>query len=147
MYALFNNNKVFIGYSPEIPHEHLLSKEIPPEQSDFTRWRWEGNYDNGRMISLDEGYPYEEIEIEKILFNFIENKYPLPIQLINIMNQLRKIVENNEELRDDSFMDMSDCIKNAVDKHNKRINYYKNYSNLITKDETNRQFQQTFGKE
>jgi hypothetical protein len=146
MYALFNKDKNFIGFSPEIPHQSLLSKKISSEQSDLRSWRWEGDYDTGRMVSLDSGYPIEEIELEKMLFSYIEKKYPLPVQLTNIMNQLRKIIENNDSLQDDSFMDMSDCIKNAVDKHNKRVNYYKNYYKMRPKDESKQYFNNVFGK-
>ncbi len=146
MYALFNKDKNFIGFSPEIPHESFLSKKIPPEQSDFKKWTWQGDYDTGRMVSLDANYPMEEIEMEKMLFKYIEKKYPLPVQLNNIMNQLRKIVENNDSYQDDAFMDMSDCIKNAIDKHNKRINYYKNYSNIIPKNESKQQIGKIFNK-
>lgn len=146
MFALFNKDKIFIGFSPDIPHESLLSKEIPPEQRDLREWRWEGDYDTGKMISLNGGYPAEEIELEKMLFNYIENKYPLPVQLFTMMNQLRKIVENDDSLQDDAFMDMTDCIKNALDKHNKRVNYYKNYSKIIPKNESKQQFGKIFNK-
>ena len=136
MYALFNKDKIFIGFSPEIPHKSLLSKKLAPEQNNIKEWRWEGDYDSGGMVSLNAGYPAEEIELERMLFDYINKKYPFPVQLLNIMNQLRKIVENNDSLQDDSFMDMSDCIRNAVDKHNKRVNYYKNYSIIIPKNES-----------
>jgi hypothetical protein len=89
------------------------------------------------MVSLNENYPIEEIHLEKLLFKYINEKYPLHIQITNIINQLRKIVESNDSLQDDTFMDMSDCIKNALDKYNKRINYYKNNSRLIPKNESN----------
>jgi hypothetical protein len=146
MYALFNKDKVFIGFSSEIPHESFLGKEIPAEQRDLKTWRWEGDYETGKMVSINAGYPIEEIELEKMLFGYIEKKYPLAVQLNNIMNQLRKIVEKDDSLQDDDFMDMSDCIKNAVDKHNKRVNYYKNYSKIISKNESKQQFAKVFGQ-
>lgn len=146
MYALFNKQKVFIGFSQDIPHESILRKEIPKERSDIRRWRWEGDYDTGRMVPMEEGYPVEEIELEKMLFKYIEERYPLKTQIINIINQLRLIVEKEDSLQDDSFMDMSDCIKNALDKHNKRINYYKQHTNLISKNESKKQYNQVFRK-
>ena len=137
MFALFNKNKEFIGYSPEVPeNSELLKIKIPKEKSDILAWKWEGDYDTGNMVPIDIGYPMEEIELEKDLFQFIHKNYPLQTQLINIIKQLRKIVENNENLESYEFMDMSDCILNAVDKMNQRINYYKNYYKLISKDET-----------
>jgi hypothetical protein len=147
MFALFNIEKQFIGYSPDIPeNSNILKKEIPEEQSDVTLWRWEGNYDNGKMVSIDIGYPVEEIELERQLFEYIGKEYPINVQILNIMKQLRRIVQNNDQLQDDEFMDMSDCIINAVDKYTKRVNYYRNYANLISKHESEQQFNNAFGK-
>jgi hypothetical protein len=145
MFALFNKDKTFIGYSNDIPDTStVLKKEIPKEKSDIILWRWEGDYENGRMVSVDIGYPIEEIELEKELFNFIDKNYPPQIQMLNIIKQLRKIVQNNENIQDDNFVDMSDYILNAVDKYDKRVNYYKNYAKLISKNESETQFKSIF---
>ena len=147
MFVLFNKDKQFIGYSPDIPENSgLLKKEIPKNQSDIRMWVWSGGYDDGKMIPIDIGYPIEEIELEKQLFSYIANTYPLNIQMNNIIKQLKLIVRENDLSQDDDFMDMADCILNAVDKHDKRVNYYKNYSNFIPKNETERQFNDTFTK-
>lgn len=145
MFALFNKDKTFIGYSNDIPDTStVLKKEIPKEQSDIMLWRWEGDYENGRMVSVDIGYPIEEIELEKELFSFIDKNYPPQIQMLNIIKQLRKIVQNNENIQDDNFVDMSDYILNAVDKYDKRVNYYRNYAKLISKNESEIQFKSIF---
>ncbi len=145
MFALFNKDKTFIGYSSDIPDTStVLKKEIPKEQSDIMLWRWEGDYENGRMVSVDIGYPIEEIELEKELFSFIDKNYPPQIQMLNIIKQLRKIVQNNENIQDDNFVDMSDYILNAVDKYDKRVNYYRNYAKLISKNESEIQFKSIF---
>ena len=145
MFALFNKDKIFIGYSNDIPDTStVLKKEIPKEQSDIMLWRWEGDYENGRMVSVDIGYPIEEIELEKELFSFIDKNYPPQIQMLNIIKQLRKIVQNNENIQDDNFVDMSDYILNAVDKYDKRVNYYRNYAKLISKHESEIQFKSIF---
>jgi hypothetical protein len=69
-----------LGYSPDIPeNSNILKKEIPEEQSDVTLWRWEGNYDNGKMVSIDIGYPVEEIELERQLFEYIGKEYPINV--------------------------------------------------------------------
>lgn len=147
MFALFNVEKQFIGYSPDIPENtNILKKEIPEEQSDVILWRWEGDYDNGRMVHVDIGYPIEEIELERQLLEYIAKEYPINVQILNIMKQLRKIIQNNDELQDDEFMDMSDCIVSAVDKYTKRVNYYRNYAKLIPKHESEQQFNSAFGK-
>jgi hypothetical protein len=145
MFALFNKDKTFIGYSNDIPDTStVLKKEIPKEKSDIILWRWEGDYENGRMVSVDIGYPIEEIELEKELFNFIDKNYPPQIQMLNIIKQLRKLVQNDENMQDDNFVDMSDYILNAVDKYDKRVNYYKNYAKLISKNESETQFKSIF---
>lgn len=136
MFVLFNKDKKFIGYSSDISeNSELLKLEIPEEKSDISFWKWEGTYENGRMVPIDVGYPIEEYELEKSLFEYINKNYPIQTQMINIIKQLRKIVKENAELEDYQFMDMSDCIINAVEKMNNRINYYKNYEKLITKNE------------
>jgi hypothetical protein len=146
MFVLFNENKKFIGYSPDIPdNSNLIKIQIPDSQSDLSMWKWEGDYD-GKMVPIDIGYPVEEIQLEKDLFEFISKKYPINIQIINIIKQLRKIVNSNDALEDEDFVDMSDIIINALDKHNKRINYYRNHSKFITKYESEQQFKETFGK-
>jgi len=144
MFALFNKNKEFVGYSPEIPeNSEILKIKLPEEKSDILTWKWEGDYDTGRMVPIDIGYPIEEIELEREFFDFINKNYPLQIQMINIIKQLRKVIENDENLQNYEFMDMSDYILNAVEKMNNRINYYKNYYKLISKDET-KKFKQVF---
>jgi len=148
MFVLFNKEGTFIGYSPDIPENtELLKKEIPNSQSDITMWRWDGDYQTGRMIPLDIGYPVEEMELERELFEYIDKKYPLAVQMRNIIKQIKMLVKNNLNLQDDDFMDMSDYIINAVDKHDKRVKYYRNYASLIPKDESERQFNTVFGKQ
>ncbi|NBO98598.1 MAG: hypothetical protein EBU90_00455 [Proteobacteria bacterium] len=147
MFALFNTDKTFIGYSPDIPeNSNILKKEIPEEQSDVTLWRWDGDYDSGRMVPVDIGYPIEEIELERQLFDYISKEYPINVQMLKIIKQLRRIVQDNDQLQEDGFMDMSDCIISAVDKYHKRVNYYRNYAKLIPKHESEQQFNSAFGK-
>jgi hypothetical protein len=146
MFVLFNKNKSFVGYSPDIPeNSDLLKILIPESQSDISIWKWEGDYDNGRMVPLANGYPVEEIELERELFEYIDKKYPLAVQLTNIIRQISKILKSNPELEDDDFVDMSHYVLNAVDKANKRIKYFRSNSQLISKDESERQFKETFG--
>jgi hypothetical protein len=77
MYALFNDNKQFIGFSPDITDQSkILKHKIPKEFSDFRMWKWVGDYDSGRMVSVvEEGYPEEELSSEKQLFEEIHKKY------------------------------------------------------------------------
>lgn len=136
MYALFNNEKKFIGYSPdEGNHPNIFKIKIPQEQSDIRLWQWEGNYDDGKMVPLDIGYPRDEMEMEIKLFEYIEKKYPITIQILNIIKQLRKLVQYDKHIQDYEFMDMSDSIINAVDKQLKRVSYYKNYERHLKANE------------
>lgn len=145
MFVLFNKNKAFVGYSPDIPeNSDLLKIKIPESQSDITVWKWEGDFDNGKMVPLISGYPVEEIELERELFEYIDKRYPLAIQMTNIIRQISKILRKYPDLEDDEFVDMSHYILNAVDKTNKRIKYFKNNSQLISKNESEQQFKQAF---
>ena len=66
--------------------------------------------------------------------------------MLKIIKQLRKIVQDNDQLEDEGFMDMADTIVSAVDKYDKRVNYYRNYAKLIPKHESEQQFNSAFGK-
>ena len=137
MFVLFNKEKKFIGYSPDLPDSsNILKIKIPDEQSNLSMWKWEGDYENGGMVLFDIGYPIEEIKIERELFDYINQKYPLEMQIFNIVKQLRQLVQHKEDLQDDDFMDMSDVIVNAIQKYHKRVEFYENYANLISKTES-----------
>lgn len=146
MLVLFNKNKQFIGLSPDIPKEALsnfYTKQIPDHQGDITKWRWEGDYDSGKMVSIaEDGYPIEELELEKQLFKEINLKYPLGVQLVNIIRQLKILSANSEQ--DYRFSDMADVILSAVEKHDNRIKYYKARNKLLNKEDAIQQFNNIF---
>jgi hypothetical protein len=57
MYALFDKNKQFIGYSPDFPDTpglDIFKLEIPEDKSDITKWKWEGDMFNGRMVEIKD---------------------------------------------------------------------------------------------
>ena len=145
MYALFNQNKQFIGYSLDIPPTStLLKKEIPEEQTDFSVWSWIGDYDNGRMVSIAEnGYPQEEIDLEQQLFEEIYLKYPLGMQLIYIIKQLGKTTPS--EKMDKDFAIMAQTIQLAVDKYQQKLKYLKSTNSLLDKNESIKKFREVFG--
>lgn len=131
MYALFNSDKQFIGYSPDIPSDvDILKKEISVEHMDFTKWKWEGDYDTGQMIPLSSGPNVEELHLNMEFFKQITRRYSLGDQLFNIIRQLKKIVDQNQDIRHDEFYDMADFMLNAMDKYQEAINYHKSYSNF-----------------
>jgi hypothetical protein len=147
MLVLFNKDKQFVGFSPDLPPEaleNLYTKNIPETQTDFTKWRWEGDYDSGRMVSIvEDGYPIEELDLEKRLFEEIDQKYPLGVQLVNIIRQLKLISKGKET--DYRFEDMSDMILDAVEKYDSRIKYYESRNKLLNKKDAQQQFNSTFG--
>ena len=55
MFVLFDKNKNFIGYSediPDLPTLNVLKLKIPEEKKDISKWRWEGNLLNGKMVPI-----------------------------------------------------------------------------------------------
>jgi hypothetical protein len=56
MLVIFNKDKKFVGYAddefPDMPHLELLTLRIPDEQSDLTKWWWEGDMFNGKMVKI-----------------------------------------------------------------------------------------------
>ena len=94
MFAIFNNDKNFIGYTPDtVSMPGILRKEIPEHQRNLQTWQWRGDYDNGCMVDiLQEGYSEEELVEEEQMYNIINKKYPPSAQLIYIIEQLNLIV-------------------------------------------------------
>lgn len=83
LFAVFDQNKNFISFSNENFGGGFLFKEIPQDQSDLLKWRWEGNYDNGGMVSLENSSYEEDLSTEGF-----KNKYPLPILFSILMKQI-----------------------------------------------------------
>lgn len=113
MFALFNKNKKFIGYSPDIPdNAPLLKRKINDEQSNTLKWKWVGDYDTGRMVSVDKSD--SEIEEDDFLFE-VSNKYNLNAKFDIIIKQLQKILEKNQDLKTPEFDQMSSDLSKAFD--------------------------------
>ena len=117
MFVLFNKNtKEFIGYSEKtIPEDFLktvLFKEISDDKTDFSKWAWSGNYDDGKMISL---VPQEDETDDMFLFQKIYNEYPLDLQVVLIIDQLRHVADKLN-CTSDEFKKMSNLILKAVEK-------------------------------
>jgi hypothetical protein len=59
MFALFDKNKKFIGYSDDFPDHPTLNVfkfKIPDDKTDIMKWHWVGDMFNGGM---------QKIEVEK----------------------------------------------------------------------------------
>ena len=113
MFALFNKNKQFIGYSPDIPdNTPILKKKINEEFSDPLKWKWVGDYDTGKMVSVDKSD--DEIKDDDFLFE-VSNKYNLNEKFNIIIRQLEKILEKNQDLKTEEFTQMSSDLSKAFD--------------------------------
>lgn len=118
MFVLFNNNKKFIGYSPDAEKVNDISaysKEIPEQFSNLNEWHWEGDYDNGKMISNKK---FIELTEEQKAIRKIIDQYPLGVQLINIIKQLN-VLSKNANLFDNDYKEMSNNIMEIMSGINK----------------------------
>jgi hypothetical protein len=106
MIALFNNNKNFIGFCDNFPDnedENFLKLEVPKKYSDPSKYTWIGDYYNGGFVELNKiiQSEYNEDTVE----NFIK-KYPIQIQIINIIKQL-DVLSKKSNIYDLNFKEMS----------------------------------------
>jgi hypothetical protein len=127
MFALFNLNKSFIGYSDNIP-EHLesgiLKREIPEDKSDLMKWRWDGSYDDGQMVSLEEKpYTVTEKELQDSLFKTIYDEYPIDVQIVNLIKQVYLLSYKTPVLLPE-FERMANMIIKAVDLYEDQRKFY-----------------------
>jgi hypothetical protein len=105
MYAVFDINKNFISYSDGKFGENFLFRDIPSEQSDLLSWRWEGDYDTGNMVAIEESpYPISDLK------NIFEEKYPLSIFFTILLKQLFLTSTKNKSI-DPLFGEM---VKNYI---------------------------------
>jgi hypothetical protein len=53
MFALFNKNKKFIGYSediPDLPTMEIFKLPLPEDKKDISKWEWVGDMFDGKMV-------------------------------------------------------------------------------------------------
>jgi hypothetical protein len=118
MLALFNKNKQLIGYAPNISEDNSFQgyhKEIPLEFSNLKEWHWEGDFDNGKMVSNRK---IIELDNEAKALKEIIEKYPLGIQITNIIRQLH-LISKNANLFNNDFKEMSTDVLDILSKYNK----------------------------
>ena len=130
MFVLFNQNKEFIAYSPVVPSEHLLAKFIPEHQQNLQFWKWQGDFDTGKMVSvydLTEEYSLEESLEELELLKKFEQEYPQEKIIHLLISQLYKL-SFNTEYEHEEFLEMAEKWLLLIDKQKTRLKYLK--SNL-----------------
>ena len=128
MFALFNNKK-FIGYGKDLPNNpnlNLSVKEISLDKQDFTVWRWDGDFDNGKMVLINENpYPVEKIDLDTSLYEKIYNNYPLDLQIVILIKQV-KLLSEKANCLDPEFDKMSNLILKAVENYEHDRKFYLN---------------------
>lgn len=129
MFVLFNESKQFIGYTPDdIPSPTILKKQIPLEQRDLRLWKWMGDYDTGKMISiydLSEDYSYKESLEDQMLLGYFQKTYTQDKINHLIIKQLYKIATDNVHLASEDFLEMAEKWLLIIDKQNTRLKYLK----------------------
>jgi hypothetical protein len=129
MFALFNSSKNFIGYGNEIPDNpnlNLSVKEIPSDKQDLTVWRWDGDFDNGKMVLINENpYPVEKIDLDTSLYDKIYQNYPIDLQIVILMKQV-KLLSEKANCLDPEFDEMSKLILKAVENYEHERKFYLN---------------------
>ena len=83
MYVIFDENKIFISYSSHPMGEPFFSKEIEISQDDLLSWRWEGGYDDGKLVKIEDA-PYQTYNHK----NFFEDRYSFDLFMSIIVKQL-----------------------------------------------------------
>lgn len=83
MYVIFDENKNFISYSSHPMGEPFFSKEIEITQDDLLTWRWEGSYDDGKLVKIEDA-PYQTYNHK----NFFEDRYSFDLFMSIIVKQL-----------------------------------------------------------
>ena len=57
MFALFNKDKEFIGYSediPDLPTLNIFKLKLPEEVKDVSKWTWQGDMLRGKLVPNDK---------------------------------------------------------------------------------------------
>jgi hypothetical protein len=83
MYAIFDSEKNFISYSDQKLDSPFYNREIPLDKTDILKWRWNGNYDDGEMVKIED-VSYSNFLNEK----FFNEKYPFDYFISILLKQL-----------------------------------------------------------
>lgn len=83
MYVIFDENKKFISYSSHTMGKPFYCKEIEINQEDLMNWRWDGDYENGNLVKIEDA-PYQSYNHK----NFFEDRYSFDLFMSILMKQL-----------------------------------------------------------
>jgi hypothetical protein len=83
MYVIFDENKKFISYSSHTMGKPFYCKEIEINQEDLMNWRWDGDYENGNLVKIEDA-PYQSYNHK----NFFEDRYSFDLFMSILIKQL-----------------------------------------------------------
>ena len=129
MFVLFNEENKFVVYSedfPNLPNLKIKKKSIPESQRDLNFWRWQGDFETGSMVNInDHPYPTDDIDLKHELYDKIYNEYPIDVQNVIIIKQLQALAYKNQCLIPE-FATMSNLILKAVENYKHDYKFYLN---------------------
>ena len=119
MYAIFDSDKKFISYADQKMETPFFCIEIPLDKSDVLKWRWEGNFENGQMVKIDES-PYPNFYNEKSF----QDKYPFDFFMSILLKQLFITSKQNNTCQN-SFQKMVEDYVNSFENKESFLNLLK----------------------
>ena len=83
MYVIFDENKNFVSYSSHTMGKPFHCKEVDLKQEDLLNWRWDGDFDNGKLVKIEDA-PYQSYNHK----NYFEDRYSFDLFMSILVKQL-----------------------------------------------------------
>jgi hypothetical protein len=132
MFALFNNQKQFIGYSEQIPpsiqYYHELDINFDP-----TKKIWDGDFDTGKIKDFEEK-KITEFGLELDFIKKIKSLYNLEISHLLCIKQIG-LIASYLNLFEPKFKEMWDELNPLFAQYDKMVEILKKENKLETKKE------------
>lgn len=123
----------------------LSDHDLDGGEFNLARFRWEGDYDTGKLIDLfkEKKAVVTEEEIDRKYYSIFFRKYSVEDTLFNIIIRTDSAGGANAS---QNFHDMRIFLINILDKKQKEIEFYKNSPNHIyeSRDEQRKKIEQGF---
>jgi hypothetical protein len=132
MFALFNNQKQFVGYSEQIPASIKYYKELDIN-FDPTKKIWDGDYDTGYVKNLNDT-KISEFELEKDFIKKIKSLYNTEISHMLTIRQIG-LISKHLNLFDPQFKEMWEELSPLFKQYDKFIDFLKKENNIKYKEE------------
>lgn len=132
-YLMFSSkSKEFIGITPDrsIITDDMLYKMIPMDDSEsMLGLFWDGDYDSGKLVRLDESNTIREEDLEFELNSKFFSNRSIESVVGNILSYLKDVKNIPIELSKDVSL-----YNKYLDKLKSQIQYYKNSEDYIFKE-------------